>query len=260
MKKLITILVLASMLCCPTISMATNESLEKDTPSREQTAFEIPEEGIPVLMYHSISTKYDRSICVSPQEFEQQMKWLYENGYSTVNLEDFSRALAGEAVLPERPIMISFDDGYSDNYAVAWPVMDQYDFRATFFVVSDKVNSYNIDWDQLKDLQSKGNSIGSHTLDHKNLSRLDSTAQENELRKSKSDLESKLGINISAFCFPYGMYNKTTLSLLPKLGYTMSFTTNEGRVHYGDNTYELKRIHVWGGMPIAQFIQKVSYS
>lgn len=274
MKKLITMSVLAAMLCCQTISVASNEPDGQALPSEEQTVpfveqalpsekpslFTIPEEGMPVLMYHSISTKYDLSICVSPEEFEQQMKWLYENGYSTVNIEDFSRALAGEAILPEKPIMISFDDGYNDNYNVAWPIMEKYGFRATFFIVTAGVDPFNMDWNQLRDLHEKGNSIGSHTSNHKNLSKLDCGSQEMQLRQSKCDLENNLGIDITAFCFPYGMYNNTTLSLLPQLGYTMSFTINEGRVHSGDNAYELKRIHVRGGMPFEQFVEKVSYS
>ncbi len=128
------------------------------------------------------------------------------------------------------------------------------------FVVTGQINSYNIDWEQLRDLASQGNSIGRHTVHHHDLSILNCSQQESELRQSKQILEDKLGTDIKSFSFPYGKYNKTTLSLLPELGYALSFTTTSRRVHLGDNEYLLKRVHIGGGMPIKDFIEQLSYS
>jgi len=217
-----------------------------------------PKEGIPVLMYHSIGSKYQCSICVSEKQFDEQMRWLYENGYSSLKLEEFYEALRG-GPLPEKPVLITFDDGFSDNYRVAWPILRRYGFRATFFIVTGQVAPYNIDWDELRELTEAGNSIGSHTVDHRDLSTLNTRDQERELRQSKEALEKNLGIEVRAFCFPYGKYNKTTLSLLPAEGYTMGFTTESGKVRFGDDEYLLRRIHIWGGKPFSSFVEQVAY-
>lgn len=225
----------------------------------EQGLTQFPEEGIPVLMYHSIGSQYHCSICVSEKQFKEQMDWLYDNGYNTLNLDQFYDALSDGAGLPEKPVMITFDDGFADNYRVAWPILRQHGFNATFFIVTGQVNPYNIDWPELKELVKGGNSIGSHTIDHIDLTTLNTRQQEAELRVSKEVLEKNLGIKIKAFCFPYGNYNKTTLSLLPETGYSMSFTTTSGKVHYGDNEYLLRRIHIWGGKPTSDFVKQVAY-
>lgn len=225
----------------------------------EQWARTFPESGVPVLMYHSISSKYDSSICVSEKQFRAQMEWLRDNGYHAVSIDEFYEALAENGALPEKPVLITFDDGFKDNYKAAWPILKEYSFTGTFFVVTGKIDSYNLDWDELKQLIEDGNSIGSHSVTHRDLSCLSAAQQEKELRESKRTLEEGLGTTIKAFCFPFGKYNKTTLSLLPELGYSLSFTTRSGKVCFGDNEYLLKRVHVEGGMSMANFKKQVSY-
>ena len=248
----ILIYFLASMLICS----AENEQIGNGA---ENGLSQFPEEGIPVLMYHSIGSQYHCSICVSEKQFTEQMDWLRDNGYHTLNLDEFYEALSTGAKLPEKPVMITFDDGFADNYRVAWPILEQHGFNATFFIVTGQVNPYNIDWPDLKELVSHGNSIGSHTVDHIDLTTLNTRQQEKELRVSKEALEKNLGIKVKAFCFPYGNYNKTTLALLPETGYSLSFTTTSGKVHYGDNEYLLRRIHIWGGKPTSDFVKQVAY-
>jgi len=218
-----------------------------------------PESGVPVLMYHSISSKYDCSICVTENQFRKQMAWLYDNGYHAVSVDAFYSALAENGTLPEKPVLITFDDGFKDNYQAAWPILKEFGFTGTFFVVTGKIDSYNLDWEDLKQLVENGNSIGSHSVTHRDLSSLNAAQQEKELRESKRTLEEGLGAPIKAFCFPYGKYNKTTLSLLPELGYSLSFTTRSGKVCFGDDEYLLKRVHVVGGMSMASFQKQVAY-
>lgn len=257
MKKIILFfVVLFLLLTSPSICASAKQSA---APSAiENNLAHFPQEGIPVLMYHSIGTMYDRSICVSEKLFEEQIEWLHANNYHTVNADEFYEALSGKSALPDNPILITFDDGFGDNYKVAWPILKQYGFNATFFIVTSQVNPYNIDWDQLKELVAHGNSIGSHSVNHYDLSTLNTKQQEKELRKSKEILEEKLDTSIKAFCFPYGSYNKTTLALLPESGYLLSFTARSGKVYLGDNEYLLKRVHICGGMPLSSFIKKIT--
>ncbi len=259
MKKAISFLVLFLVLTSQPICAAVERSDETQS-AIEKNLSHFPEGGIPVLMYHSIGTKYDRSICVSEKLFQEQMEWLYNHNFHTVNLDEFYSALSGKSAFPDNPILVTFDDGFSDNYQVAWPILKQYGFNATFFIVTSQINPYNIDWDQLRELVRQGNSIGSHSVNHFDLTTLNTKQQEKELRESKEMLEENLGTSIKAFCFPYGGYNKTTLALLPESGYLLSFTATSGKVRFGDNEYLLKRVHVCGGMPLSKFIEKVSYN
>ena len=250
-KKFLTlaaVLAVASLVLC-----------EAALGAEEQNMQVFPKSGVPVLMYHSISSKYDNSICVSQKQFRKQMEWLRDNGYHAVSTDEFYDALADNGALPEKPVLITFDDGFKDNYKTAWPILKEFGFIGTFFVVTGKIDSYNLDWEDLKQLIENGNTIGSHSVTHRDLSSLSAAQQEKELRESKRTLEEGLGTTVKAFCFPYGKYNKTTLALLPELGYSLSFTTRSGKVCFGDDEYLLKRVHVEGGMSMASFKKQVSY-
>lgn len=217
----------------------------------------IPDAGVPVLMYHSISTKYDPSFCVPPKQFEQEMRYLREHNYHSVSPAELCAALEGEAPLPENPVLITFDDGFGDNYKIAWPILKKYGLRATFFIVTGEIGTYSIDWPQLQELVDAGNTIGSHTVHHCDLTTLSEEGQRRELFDSRATLEKNLSATISSFCIPYGKYNKTTLRLLREAGYTISFTTNPGLVCTGDDIYTLHRLHMVGGTKLSRFVQKI---
>jgi peptidoglycan/xylan/chitin deacetylase (PgdA/CDA1 family) len=212
-----------------------------------------PEEGIPVLMYHSISTIPGNSLGVPVKQFTEEIEWLHRQNYYSLSLDEFYHALANKTPVPDKPILLTFDDGYSDNYTEAWPIIRQNGFKATFFVVTNSVGPGMMNWDQLDNLTREGNSIGSHTLQHLDLATLSKKQQESELAISKQEIENHLGIIEQVLCFPSGRYNKTTLELMPQLGYRLGFTTNPGKVHLGDDLLTLKRIRISGGMSLASF-------
>lgn len=214
---------------------------------------EFPTEGIPVLMYHSISTIPGNTLGVPVQQFTEEMKWLNQQNYTSLSLEEFYEALVNKTPVPEKPIVLTFDDGYSDNYDAAWPILHQYGFKATFFVTTSSVGPGMMNWDQLTDLVHQGNSVASHTVHHYDLATLSSQQQADELSLSKKDVEDHLSNKVKALCFPSGKYNQTTLELMPKLGYTLGFTTQSGKVHLGDNLLTLKRLRISGGMSITAF-------
>ena len=225
---------------------------------RARAVSALPDAGVPVLMYHSISAKYDPSFCVPPAQFERELRYLREHDYHSISPAELRAALADGEPLPENPVLITFDDGFGDNYKTAWPILKKYGFRATFFIVTSNVGDYSIDWPQLRELADAGNTIGSHTVRHCNLTTLSAAGQRKELLDSKQTLEDRLGVPITAFCIPYGKYNKTTLELLREAGYDISFTTDSGRVCTGDGLYTLRRIHMVGGTSAERFAKKVA--
>ncbi|GAB6154205.1 hypothetical protein JCM17380_29550 [Desulfosporosinus burensis] len=171
-----------------------------------------PEEGIPVLMYHSISTIPGNSLGVPVKQFTEEIEWLHRQNYHSLSLDEFYQALANKTPVPDKPILLTFDDGYSDNYTEAWPILRQNGFKATFFIVTNSVGPGMMNWDQLNELTREGNSIGSHTLHHLDLATLSNKQQESELAISKQEVENHLGIIEQALCFPSGRYNKTTVN------------------------------------------------
>jgi len=236
----------------PEEKTATNvDPTTKDNTETKMISF--PEEGIPVLMYHSISTIPGNTLGVPVKQFTDEMEWLHNQNYHTLSLEEFYLALSNNTLVPDKPILLTFDDGYSDNYTDAWPILRQNDFKASFFVTTSSVGPGMMDWNQLDDLAREGNEIESHTVNHLDLATLSYKQQENELNLSKQELVNHLNTNFQALCFPSGRYNKTTLELMSKLGYKLGFTTVPGKVHLGDDLLTLKRVRISGGMPLASF-------
>lgn len=229
--------------------IASASSLSAPQPVVEK----ITEKGVPVLMYHSISTNPSNTLCVSEKDFSEQMGWLKSQGFHSITVEQLYNALSKGSPLPEKPVLITFDDGYRDNYLAAWPTLKQNGFVGTFFIITNAIIPSRIDWHELKDLVKNGNSIGSHTVDHLDLRTLNDSQQEREIGDSKKILEDGLGIKIISFCYPAGKYNKVSLSILSKYDYKLAFTTDPGRVHNGDDPLELKRVRISGGNSLSSF-------
>lgn len=215
--------------------------------------YKFPEEGIPVLMYHSISTVPNNSLCLPEKQFSEEIEWLSSQNHHCLTIEEFYSALVNNAALPKKPILLTFDDGYSDNYKAALPILKKFNFKGTFFLIINSIGTERMSWDQIKELVHEGNSIGSHSLKHPDLSILSAKQQEDEIITSKQKLEDNLGISINSFCFPSGRYNQTTLELLKKSGYLLGFSTRTGKVHLGDNQFILKRIRIPAGMTLTTF-------
>lgn len=231
----------------------TEESPVQAEPVSTPVVSKFPADGIPILMYHSISTIPGNSLGVPVPQFSEEMEWLHRQNYKTLTLEEFYQALVNKSPVPDKPILLTFDDGYSDNYSSAWPILHQYGFRATFFVITSSVGKGMMTWNQLDELLRQGNSISSHTVHHPDLATLSSKQQENELLLSKKELENHLGNRVEALCFPSSRHNETTLRLMSQLDYKLGFTTQAGKVHLGDNPLALKRMRISGGMSLTAF-------
>jgi peptidoglycan/xylan/chitin deacetylase (PgdA/CDA1 family) len=200
--------------------------------------------SVPVLMYHSIIYEKNNSARVSKETFEQQMKWLYDNGYKTVTLEELYEHLQSKTKFPDNCVAITFDDGYVDNYTNAFPVLKQYGFTATIFMIAGKINTDSyLTSPQLKEMSDNGISIQGHTVTHPHMDTLAYAKQYEELASSKATLEAITGKKVEFLAYPYGKYNKDTIKALKTIGYKMAFKMSGGFTKLSFSQYELPRVY-----------------
>ena len=190
---------------------------------------------IPILLYHKVS-KFDISgTWVTPKQFDQQMQYLYNQGYTTITPNEIN---SDQLTLHNPELLITFDDGYSSFYSVAFPTLLKYGFRATVFVVTGYIGKKS-EWDvnfskkdrhldlmQMRELKKSGFTIGSHTRTHPDLTKISIHKVKQELRDSKLELEDKLGEEVQYLSFPFGRCNKLIVDLAMEAGYKLVFTSN----------------------------------
>ena len=203
--------------------------------------------GIPVLNYHIISNQKINTLAITPQEFEEQMAYLHNNGYTTISPDQLLDYIQYKAPLPDNPILITFDDGYRDAYLEAYPILKKYNYTATIFLITDYVenNSRYLNWDQVEEMHDNGFTFGSHTLDHISLSGASNEYVEYQLTKSREAIEWHLKEPIKYFAYPGGFYSKTTTQLLKQAGYRGAFTVNLGRDKTNSDIFALSRIPIF---------------
>ena len=218
-------------------------------------AFYSKPSGIPVLNYHQINDVDENLLTVSTSEFETQMAWLEENGYQTITVSELLDFLDGKGSLPERPVLITFDDGYIDNYQCAFPILKKHNMKACIFLISEYVSLYPnyLTWEQLSEMQSSGIEFGSHTVDHNVLTELSPNSVNHELADSKDLLEKRLKRRIEVLAYPCGFTNEYIKSRVNASGYRAAFTVNLGNVHTGDDLYALNRVPIFGALPHTMF-------
>ena len=209
--------------------------------------------SVPVLNYHQINDTEKNSLTLNTEQFAAQMQYLKDAGYTTITIADMIAAWDNAATLPEKPIIITFDDGYMDNYRHAFPILQQYDFKATIFVVTDYLNTYPnyLTWDDAYAMQETGLiEFESHTLSHQDLTQTKSEeAIRWQLNGSRQALKWHLKKDARFLAYPGGVCDKKSATLAEELGYKAAFT-----VHYGlcdpdnSNRYALSRIPVFGSV------------
>jgi peptidoglycan/xylan/chitin deacetylase (PgdA/CDA1 family) len=180
-----------------------------------------------------------------------QMEWLVVNGYHPIRLMDLGYALASGAPLPEKPIVLTFDDGYVDFYQNALPRLKIYRLPATVFVLpqwTDENRPGYLTWSQMGEIARAGIEIGSHGPDHSDLvlvQRRSLTQLEEHVRGSKQTIELRLGIPVKTFNYPSGSYNARVIQAVQASGYLAAvITDSQGMRQTSDKPFELKRIRI----------------
>ncbi len=198
---------------------------------------------VPIMMYHNINDDEPLDNTVSPKSFAIQMKYLKDHGYHVLSLDELVQATIKNTALPKNSVVITFDDGYEDNYKNAYPILKFNGFTATFFIISNMPGKEGfMTWNEIKEMEKGGMSIGSHTVNHPYLPAIDRIEQREELELSKKTIEAKLGHRIDYLAYPTGGYNSAIKKMTRKAGYVGACTTNRGYDRFNKDVYALKRI------------------
>ncbi len=204
--------------------------------------------GFPILEYHTVTNHPDPSseiYNVPPAEFSAQLDYLAENGYTTITLKDYARARRFGEPLPDKPIILTFDDGYADNYSEMLPILEAHGMKAVVFVITNEIgkSGYLSMW-QLKDMQRRGVEIGSHTADHLPLITLSDEFLINQIRLSKIFLEWSGIEPVASLSYPNGVYNSQIIEMLAQENYLAAVTGEAGLNTLETDPYRLRRVNV----------------
>ncbi|MBU2572533.1 MAG: polysaccharide deacetylase family protein [Elusimicrobia bacterium] len=206
-------------------------------------------DGLPVLVYHKIGRAPAGSrlgeLWVTPEKFRAQVAWLLGNGYTTLLFSDLLKAHKGEKNLPAHPVLITFDDGYENNYAEAYRILKELNARGNIFVVYNTIGKANLwhdpaaePWinmaapEMLREMLASGViELGSHTMNHPDLEKISFEDAAWEIAESKKQLQDALGAGICAFAYPYGAgaCNPALRESVFKAGYTFDFSFRQGK-------------------------------
>lgn len=234
-------------------SANNNKHVNTPGPSGTGKAPEKGEKPVPVLAYHLVSDDLFSSnteLFAKPKEFEEQLKWITAKGYIGIFADGLS-----EAGNVNKPIIISFDDGYIDNYEIVFPLIKKYNLKITIFIITDMIDTqYHLKTAQLKEMYESGLvSIQSHTVTHPHLTKLGTAELDNELLKSKAAIFTLTGSFPTAIAYPYGDVNEKVAKAASKYYWT-GYSTSAGNLSTG-NKFTIKRFEIGRSTPLSN-IQK----
>ena len=200
---------------------------------------------VPIIMYHSVNSSgtFKTANIVSPATFEKQMTYLRKQGYHVLSLDELVTKIKQGDDLSRKSVVITFDDGYEDNYLYAFTILKAYQFPATIFVCSEVVGKDGyLTWEQLKEMQVFGIITSSHTRLHAYLPDLSKEKLISEVKGSKRTIENNFNKQVDYFSYPAGGFSEEIKEILKDVGYKGACTTNRGYNRYNEDVYELKRI------------------
>ncbi|MEX5214718.1 MAG: polysaccharide deacetylase family protein [Nitrospiraceae bacterium] len=212
---------------------------------------------LPILTYHSLDTT-GSVISTAPMVFRQQMQWFHRHGFATISLVQAARLLTLKQPFPERTCVLTFDDGYDSVYQEAFPVLQQYGFTATVFLVTaycGKTNDWPghrspigdralLSWPHIAEMAGHGITFGSHTNTHPDLVRISRDQAAHEVRVSKQTIEDRLGRKVETFAYPYGRYNRATVDLV-RTNFSVACSTTLGKTAASADPALLPRIDMY---------------
>ena len=201
--------------------------------------------GIPVLYYHSVHPDSTNEVIITPELLKEHLSYLKDENYISLTMNDVRNYLVHNEPIPEKSILITFDDGYMDNYYNAFPILKDLNLKATIFCTTSALDGkYYLSEDAIREMSDYGIDIQSHTVYHPNLDKLTYADQLIEMINSKKTLERIINKEIYAIAYPFGDFNDDTIKAAKEAGYTLGFTTNRGLSDREDNLLKLDRIYV----------------
>jgi peptidoglycan/xylan/chitin deacetylase (PgdA/CDA1 family) len=218
---------------------------------------------VPVLSYHKISESRADTMSVTRESFESQMQFLKEHGYHVVTLDELFDFLDFKTDLPEKSVVITFDDGWRSLYELAFPVLKRHGYPATLFISTSMITGSDktLSWDQIREMAAAGIDMQCHTVDHRNLSALEEGESyreyfedlERELTRSTRSIEKNVGKKVRYLAYPYGDTSHLVIALLKKLGYRGGLTVDRGANPFFAPNFRVRRSMIFGDFDLARF-------
>lgn len=232
---------------------------------------------MPVIMYHRVikdeTEKGVHGTYVTVEQFEEQMKYLKKKGYETVTFKDLLNNRYKQRFDKDKKwIMLTFDDGYKDNYENAFPILKKYQFKGIIYILDgieynkwDVENSENpekrftlMNRDELLEMQNYGIEFGGHTCTHPRLTELSLEETKTEVINSKFNIEKTIGRELLSFAYPYGSLNEEIKKIPKEIGYRFAVATDSGSIVFSDDLFEIRRIGIFPTNNLFNFKRKVS--
>jgi peptidoglycan/xylan/chitin deacetylase (PgdA/CDA1 family) len=234
-----------------TIAWPTNTPIPPPLPTpRDTYSWTLK---VPILMYHYISEppedadKYRQDLSVMPEDFRQQMTYLVENGFETIDLYDLSLAITNKVELPQKPIIITMDDGYRDNYQNAFPILEELGLEATFFLATEFIDQNNevyMDWDMVEEMAAAGHRFEPHSKTHPDLTVHNREFIIWEVQGSRETIAAHVGYLPRYFAYPGGRYNEEVQQIIAELDFWGAVTTLGGVWNGFNDRFEWTRTRI----------------
>ncbi|MEO1666316.1 MAG: polysaccharide deacetylase family protein [Chloroflexota bacterium] len=259
MQRTIRLLLLIAMMGFAIIPQATNAQ-ETGITTPDGTLRRI---RVPVLMYHYVSElppdadEFRVNLTVTPDIFRSHLEFFRENDYTPISLKELDDALRHGTELPEKPVVLTFDDGHLDHYTNAFPLLQEFGYTGTFFVITSLLDNDHpdyINWEQAKEMADAGMGIEPHTKNHINLTERNRDTLVYEILGSIESVEAHLGQRPQMFSYPAGRYDDATLAVVAEADIARAVTTEPGSLHTTSNTLLLSRLRVTGNMSPAGLV------
>jgi peptidoglycan/xylan/chitin deacetylase (PgdA/CDA1 family) len=222
---------------------------------------------VPILVYHNFSKKRSDKTAVGQDDFEAQMKYLKQNGYHVVSIDQLFDFIDYKKQLPEKSIVITFDDAWRSIFDVALPILIKYGFTSTFFIYTDFIGGGKaMTWKQIETLSKIGFDIQCQTKTHRNLAVPNKNESfkeyfesiEMEISYPKKLLKKKLNIDCKFLAYPYGETNNLVIALLKKHGYRAAFTVDRKSNPFFIDKYRIHRSVIYGSYDMDKFKDNLS--
>ena len=245
-----------------TVASAPTYAPQPSTSRKEASAADImARPQVPILCYHRIrpfkasDSKRAKDYIVTPEDFSAQMKLLADSGYKTILPDQLMNYLQYGDPIPEKAVMLTFDDNVGDQMTVAEPILKELGFKGVFFIMTVTLNKPGyMSKEQVKQLHDEGHVIGSHTYDHQNMRKLSDSLWVVQVDKPQKQLKDITGADVKYFAYPFGLWKPENIPALQKRDLKAAFQLTEKR----DTTaplYAIRRMIVPGGWSGTQMLK-----
>lgn len=224
-----------------------------------------PTADVPIVMYHHIGSLppnpdiYRRDLTVSPELFERTLTRLAEQEVTTVTMAELFEHFQGGAALPKRAAVLTFDDGYDDNYDHAFRLLQAHGMVGTFFITTDFVGRPGyLTWAQIAEMAEAGMEIGAHSANHADFAAISPHELRRQLVEPKTLLEERLGQPVRFLAYPAGKYTPSVMAASKAAGYAAAVTVLHGIRHVPAQAFELRRVRARGADTAPEIINRMT--